>query len=174
MRIDHQAIEAAIGKMAREIAERYTPSDRFLIVGIANGGITCAQKLTQALAKIWGQAPAVGSVNITFHRDDIAENPIPSLKSNTDLPLSVDGLDIILVDDVLYSGRSVRAAINEIFDLGRPNSIALAVLCDRGHRKLPIQPDFTGITITTQEEQTVLVQLDLDNAHSDSIILRNP
>lgn len=173
-RIDHKAIEEAIEKIAREVAQKHTPSDRFLIVGIANGGIASAQKVATALGRIWGETPPVGLVNITFHRDDIAVNPIPSLKSNTDLPLSVDGLTILMVDDVVYSGRSARAALNEIFDLGRPESVALAALCDRGHRKLPIQPDFTGMHLTTRAEQKVLVQLDLDNPSSDSIILLNP
>ncbi|MEM9226392.1 MAG: bifunctional pyr operon transcriptional regulator/uracil phosphoribosyltransferase PyrR [Verrucomicrobiota bacterium] len=170
-RIDAHALGTAIEQLVSSLAAAHGSSQDLVVIGIANGGITLSERLAAQLSTALGREIPVGSANITFHRDDIRSNPIPGVKERTDLPFPVDGATIILVDDVIHTGRSVRAALNEIFDLGRPASVVLAVLCDRGHRSLPIQPDFTGLTLETAAAQKVKVSLDNQNPANDTLAI---
>ena len=154
-------IHAAINQIAASIAERHRAGDRLILLGIANGGIPLARRLTARLAQLSPRLAAKsGSIDISFHRDDIGRNPIPKEFTPTVLPADVNGARVILVDDVLFSGRTVKAALDELFDHGRPAKVELAVLIDRGHREMPIQPDYVGIALDTHRHDHVLVSLE--------------
>jgi pyrimidine operon attenuation protein/uracil phosphoribosyltransferase len=160
-----QALESLTGDIAAATAK----AEKLALIGIANGGIPFAQKLAAGLSKALGREVPVGRVNMTFHRDDVRANPIPAVKDRTDLPFDIEGATLVLADDVIHSGRTVRAALNEVFDLGRPARVYLAVLCDRGGRRLPVQPDFTGLVLDTDPAQKVKVNLDTENPALDTI-----
>jgi pyrimidine operon attenuation protein/uracil phosphoribosyltransferase len=164
-------IEAAIGNLAEDIASRHNQTETLAIIGIANGGIALAQSLKKRIDEKFGRNIPTGSVDIAFHRDDLAKNPIPKFSDPTDIPVEVDGADIILVDDVLYTGRSVRAAVNELFDIGRPSRIELAVLYDRGGRKLPISPDYCAFVREHSNKHQVEITLDPDNPQAHAITI---
>ena len=132
-----------------------------LVLGIANGGVALGRYLAGRLGILRGHGPLpFGVAEISFHRDDIGHRPIPGEVRPTEIPEAVEDRDILLVDDVIASGRTVRAALNEIFDQGRPRSVRLAVLLDRGGRRLPLQPDFTGIRREVPADQRVRLALD--------------
>lgn len=146
MKIEHQRIEELIDAMAKDISARLAEADRAdpLIVGIHTGGLWVAQSLYRRL----GVKEPLGELNIAFYRDDFSRIGMHPRVTASKLPFSVEDRHLVLVDDVLQSGRTVRAAMNEIFDWGRPASICLAVLVDRGGRELPIQADVTGTSLT--------------------------
>ena len=165
---DAKTIEQAIERIAFAIAGRHRKSERLLLLGIANGGIVLTGRLAERLRKS-GLKPNLGTIDISFHRDDIDRHPIPKEFSPTLIPHDVNGATVILVDDVLYSGRTVKAALDELFDHGRPTSVELAVLADRGGRKLPISPDYCGMVVTTNGNEKVVVHLDAKSPLNDSI-----
>jgi pyrimidine operon attenuation protein/uracil phosphoribosyltransferase len=136
------------------------------VLGIANGGIPLARRLGARLG-----IKKVGDLDISFHRDDIGKHPIPKEFTPTLLPGDVNGATVLLVDDVLFTGRTVKAALDELFDHGRPGTVELAVLVDRGNRKLPIVADFAGTTINAAEGEDVIVTLS-DNPSLDRIEIR--
>lgn len=140
-----------------------------MILGIANGGIPFARNLAACLSEALNREIPCGQLNIMFHRDDIGSRPIPAPKLSTEFPGEVDGAVVILADDVLFSGRTVRAALNELFDSGRPEKVELAVLFDRGHHKLPIAPDYTGFSQQTDLNHTVKVFLNPEQPQQDYI-----
>jgi len=135
-----------------------------MLLGIANGGITLARRLADQL-----HLKSTGTLDISFHRDDIGRHPIPKEFTPTHLPADVNGATVILVDDVLFSGRTVKAALDELFDHGRPAKVELAVLVDRGDRRLPIAADYTGISLTADSAAKVVVTLDATDATRDSV-----
>jgi pyrimidine operon attenuation protein/uracil phosphoribosyltransferase len=159
-------IHAAIDRLAKAISERHPGTQKLLLLGIANGGITLAQRLAARLP-----GARTGTLDISFHRDDISRNPIPKEFAPTHIPVDVRGATVILIDDVLFSGRTVKAALDELFDHGRPSQVELAVLVDRGHRRLPLAADYTGLTLTTLPTQKVVVTLDTSNPKRDTIRL---
>lgn len=165
---DAQSISQAIERVASAIATRHAKTDRLLLLGIANGGIVLATRLAALLRKA-GLHPGTGTIDISFHRDDIGRNPIPKEFSPTIIPHDVNGATVILVDDVLYSGRTVKAALDELFDHGRPTRVELAVLVDRGGRRLPVAADYTGLTVTTTEAEKIFVTLDAADPARDLI-----
>lgn len=165
---DAKAITQAIERIASTIATRHTKTDRLLLLGIANGGIVLAARLAARLKKA-GLKPGTGTIDISFHRDDIGRNPIPKEFSPTIIPHDVNGATVILVDDVLYSGRTVKAALDELFDHGRPTRVELAVLVDRGGRRLPVAAEYVGLTLVAGEEEKVSVNLDAAGPAKDSI-----
>lgn len=132
------------------------------LVGIARGGVPVAKRLASLLSGKPGIQPKTGILDISFQRDDLDTNPIPTKPEGTLLPFDVEGSDIILVDDVLQSGRTVRAALNELFDLGRPRRVRLAILFDRGGRSLPVQPDYVALRQDVPEGTRVRVHLGPD------------
>ncbi|HEY4247267.1 MAG TPA: bifunctional pyr operon transcriptional regulator/uracil phosphoribosyltransferase PyrR [Lacunisphaera sp.] len=165
---DSKTIDQAIERVAFAIAGRHRKSDRLLLLGIANGGIVFAARLVERLKKS-GLKPGLGTIDISFHRDDIGHQPIPKEFCPTFIPHDVNGATVVLVDDVLYSGRTVKAALDELFDHGRPTGVELAILADRGGRKLPIAPDYCGMAIATNGNEKVVVHLDPADPRNDSI-----
>jgi len=155
---DAPTIDQAIGRIASAIAGRHARTPQLLLLGIANGGIALARRLAARLQTA-GLKHGLGTIDISFHRDDIGRHPIPKEFSPTIIPYDVNGATVILVDDVLYSGRTVKAALAELFDHGRPASVELAVLVDRGGRKLPIAADYCGLTVTASDREKVVVNL---------------
>lgn len=166
-------IHAAINQIAASIAERHRAGDRLILLGIANGGIPLARRLTARLAQLSPRLAAKsGSIDISFHRDDIGRNPIPKEFTPTVLPADVNGARVILVDDVLFSGRTVKAALDELFDHGRPAKVELAVLVDRGHHLMPVAADYVGLHLTTTAAEKVVVLLDETTPTRDRITVR--
>jgi pyrimidine operon attenuation protein/uracil phosphoribosyltransferase len=167
---DARTIDQAITRLASAIAERHARTPRLLLLGIANGGIVLNQRLVDRLKKA-GLRPGVGTIDISFHRDDIGRNPIPKEAQPTIIPHDVNGATVILVDDVLYSGRTVKAALAELFDHGRPHAVELAVLVDRGGHILPIAADYCGLKITATADQKVIVTLNEQTPSTDRVAL---
>lgn len=167
--MDDAAIGRALTRIAHEILERNGGCENIALVGIRRRGEPLARSIAEKIEAIEGSTVPVGVLDITFYRDDlsiISEEKLPQL-NNTIVPFSVTGKTIILVDDVLYTGRTARAAIDAIFSLGRPSHIQLAILVDRGHRELPIRADFVGKNIPTSHSELIAVkvpQIDGDSA----------
>jgi pyrimidine operon attenuation protein/uracil phosphoribosyltransferase len=157
--LDARGIENALAKMADTILERHSGGERLLLVGIRTGGVYLAERLQKRLQAKTPQRVFMGVMDITLYRDDpFVGLPRPEVGS-TDLPCAIEGIHLILVDDVIYTGRTVRSALMELMDFGRPRCVELAVLVDRGLRELPIQPNYVGIEIQTQPHQNVHVAL---------------
>lgn len=159
--LDDQAIRRALTRIAHEIIERNKGIEDCILVGVKTRGIYIANRLAQRIEQIEGKSISVGEVDITLYRDDLTKKTKdlePELKGS-DIPVSVSNKKVILVDDVLYTGRTVRAAMDALMDQGRPSQIQLAVLVDRGHRELPIRADYVGKNIPTSGEEVVLVEL---------------
>ena len=146
-------VRRAVTRMAHEIIERNRGTADVAIVGIQTGGVWLAEALADEIARI-AEPVTVGSVDASLYRDDIGLRPV-SPGSVSDLSFSVDGVTVVLVDDVLYTGRTVRAALDAIGDYGRPKAVQLAVIVDRGHRELPIRPDFVGKNLPTSADERV-------------------
>ena len=152
---DAQTIDQAIERVASALARRHARTPHLLLLGIANGGIVLAARLAARL-KTAGLTPGLGTIDISFHRDDIGRHPIPKEFSPTIIPHDVNGAHVVLVDDVLHSGRTVKAALDELFDHGRPAAVELAVLVDRGGRLLPVAADYCGLTLTAGDSEKVI------------------
>ncbi|MFC0188967.1 bifunctional pyr operon transcriptional regulator/uracil phosphoribosyltransferase PyrR [Fictibacillus aquaticus] len=159
--MDDQGIRRALTRIAHEIIERNKGVEGIVLVGIKTRGEYLARRLAERIGQIEGKGVSVGDVDITLYRDDLkikTENQEPELKG-TSIPVDVDSKKVVLVDDVLYTGRTVRAAMDAIMDLGRPANIQLAVLVDRGHRELPIRADYVGKNVPTSSEEIISASL---------------
>ncbi len=156
---DGHEIRGLIASMARKLAEARCADVRLRLVGVRTRGVPLAQRLAQELQRLLGENVDVGAVDITLYRDDLGDAERWPVLRGTDIPFQVDGAEVVLVDDVLFTGRTVRAALNAICDLGRPACIRLAVLVDRGHREIPIQPDVVGLNVATDLDDRVRVRL---------------
>ncbi len=157
--LDGQEIDRILKRMACEILEKHKNTDNLALIGIHTRGVFLARRLRQHIKNFDGVELPVGEIDITLYRDDWTQmSPQPVVKT-TDIAFSVDNKQIILVDDVLFSGRTVRAAMDQVIDFGRPARIELAVLVDRGHRELPIQSNYTGHGIKTRRSQMINVLL---------------
>lgn len=159
--MDEQAISRALTRIAHEIIERNKGIEDCVLVGIKTRGVHLARRLQERIQDIEGNAIAKGEIDITLYRDDLThkrEDHQPELKGTT-IETSITDKKVILVDDVLYTGRTVRAALDALIDLGRPAQIQLAVLVDRGHRELPIRPDFIGKNVPTSKNEVVEAKL---------------
>jgi pyrimidine operon attenuation protein/uracil phosphoribosyltransferase len=157
--LDAQAISRTLVRMAHEIIERNKGADGVALIGIQRRGVVLAKRLAEQIAAIEGQRVPVGALDITLYRDDlsrIAPNPVVQA---TDITFDITDSTLVLVDDVLYTGRTVRAAMDALSDLGRPTQIQLAVLVDRGHRELPIRADYVGKNMATHAKERVDVRL---------------
>ena len=168
--LNKKDMDRALTRMSHEIIEKNKGIDRLCLVGIQRGGVHLAKRLASKIKEIEKKEIAVGSLDIAFYRDDLNIRKEQALVRKTDVPFEVTDLKIILVDDVLFTGRSIRAAMDALMDLGRPASIQLAVLIDRGHRQLPIKADFVGKNIPTSLSENVEVQLEEDG-FGDRIVL---
>lgn len=156
--LDEEEIRRAITRIAHEILERNKGPEGVLLVGLHTRGVPLAHRIAAAVAEVEGTSPPVGSVDIAFYRDDVQSAPrVPT--GPTEVPGAVDEATVVLVDDVLYTGRSARAAMDAICDFGRPRAIQLAVLVDRGHRELPIRADYVGKNLPSSRDETVMVRL---------------
>ena len=156
--MDGEAISRAVTRVAHEILEANKGAGDIALVGIVTRGAALAETLAARIAEIEGADVPVGTLDISFYRDDLATRLSPEVH-RTDIPFDVEGRDIILVDDVLYTGRTIRAAMDAIMDYGRPCSIQLAVLVDRGHRELPIRADYVGKNVPSSRKERVRVLL---------------
>ena len=163
------AIHRALARIAHEIAERNEASKEVALVGIQRGGVDMAQKLTALLSDIWGHAVPVGALDVSMHRDDLNQRIAPNVQP-TVIPFDVTGKTVVLVDDVLFSGRTTRAAMDALNDFGRPKCIQLAVLVDRGHRELPIKADFVGKNLPTAQNESVHVRF-AETGGVDEVVL---
>jgi len=158
--MDALAIQRALTRIAHEILERNKGTDELALVGIRSRGVFLAERIRKKVQEIEGGAPApFGVVDITLYRDDLDRGVQNPVVKGTDIPFPVDGRKILLVDDVLFTGRTVRAAMDALVDFGRPQSIQLAVLVDRGHRELPIRADYVGKNLPTSRREQVHVRL---------------
>lgn len=151
--MDADDLRRAVWRMAHEILEA-NPDDTVLLIGLQTGGVPVAHRLAEALESITGEPIEVGSIDVAFYRDDIGLRPVLP-EAVTDIPGDLDGRVVVLCDDVLYTGRTIRAALNALNDYGRPRAIRLAVMVDRGHRELPIRPDHVGKNLPTRRDELV-------------------
>jgi len=157
--LDEQGIDRALMRIAHEIVERSKGAENLVLIGIRSRGVHLARRLASRLKEIEGVEVPVGALDITLYRDDIGEEGFHATLRRTDIPFPVADKAVILVDDVLYTGRTIRAALDGIIDLGRPRLIQLAVLIDRGHRELPIRADYVGKNLPTARSEDVQVML---------------
>jgi pyrimidine operon attenuation protein/uracil phosphoribosyltransferase len=155
--LDATAIQRALTRIAHEIAERNDQSAEVALVGIPVGGDHLAARLAKILSSIWNHAVPVGILDVAMHRDDLDDRVAPTVHP-TEIPFDVNGKTVVLVDDVLFSGRTTRAAMDALNDFGRPKKIQLAVLVDRGHRELPIKADFVGKNVPTAPGEKIIVR----------------
>ncbi len=155
-----EEIRRAIVRISHEIVEKQGGTDGLAVVGIQRRGVPLAHRVADAIAEHEGLRPPVGALDITFYRDDLSTIALYPLVKGSDLPFDLNRQTIVLVDDVLYTGRTVRAAMDELVDYGRPRAIRLAVLIDRGHRELPIRADHVGKNVPTSREEIVRVHVE--------------
>lgn len=157
--LDAQSMRRALTRIAHEIVERNKGTEDLVLVGIRTRGVHLAERLQGLIASFEGVRIPVGTLDVTFYRDDRKEEGDPRIESAR-IPVSIVNRRVVLVDDVLYTGRTVRAAMDALIDVGRPQSIQLAVLVDRGHRELPIRPDYVGKNVPTARSELVAVLLE--------------
>ena len=171
--MDADQIARACARMAHQILEANRGAAGLVLLGIPTRGVALAGRLAQAIAEVEGTTIPTGALDITMYRDDLRRQPTRAV-GRTHLPASIDNAIIILVDDVLFSGRTVRAALDALGDLGRPRAVRLAVLVDRGHRQLPIRADHVGKNLPTSASERVLVRLSEVDGLNEVTIAREP
>ncbi len=169
--MDSEGIRRALTRIAHEIVEKNKGVDNVVLVGIRTRGVPIAERLAENIEKIEGKKPPVGVLDITLYRDDLSTLAYQPIVRPTELPVDITGKIVVLVDDVLYTGRTIRAALDAIIDNGRPKTIQLAVLVDRGHRELPIRADFVGKNVPTSSKEVISVQLQATD-EAENVILR--
>ena len=168
-------VERTLRRIAHEIVEKNPDVSDLAIVGIHTGGVFLAERLTSMISGLIGSPPPLGEIDISFYRDDIGirGSDYQPVVHATRLDFPLEGRTVVLVDDVLFTGRTVRAAIEALFDFGRPERIQLAVLCDRGHRELPIRPDYVGKNLPTSRSEQVAVRL-RESDGEDGVAILSP
>src|SRR5262249_55351064 len=173
--LDADAIARSLSRIAHELIEGSDDLSRLALVGIQTRGVPLASRLRRLVEERSGVAPRIGALDITFHRDDVglregtAASRQPVVRS-TSIPFAIEDMSVVLVDDVLYTGRTIRAAIDALLEFGRPASVELAVLVDRGHRELPIRPDYVGKNLPTSRDERIQVEL-LEVDEIDRVLL---
>jgi len=170
--LDEAALDRALTRISHEILERNGGAKDLAFVGLRTRGVTLAQRLAAKLAAIDGATVPVGTLDITLYRDDLDMRGAPVIRG-TDIPFSIKNKTVVLVDDVLYTGRTIRAALDALIDLGRPMMIQLAILIDRGHRELPLRPDFIGKNLPTSKRESVAVRL-REHDGEDRVVIEEP
>ena len=158
--MDDKAMDRAITRIGHEIIEKNKGVKDVVLIGIRTRGVPLAEYLAGAIEKIEGYRPPIGLLDITLYRDDLSTLAYQPVVHGTEIPFDLNGKIVVLVDDVLYTGRTIRAALDAVIDMGRPQSIRLAVLVDRGHRELPIRADYVGKNVPTSSREVVSVQLE--------------
>lgn len=173
MLLDSAGVRRVLARMAAQILEASQGTGDLALVGIVSQGDVLARQLCDHIRRVEGVEVPTGCLDITLYRDDIARSGATTEMKPTDIPFSVKDRTVVLVDDVLYTGRTVRAAMDALMDIGRPRSIQLAVLVDRGHRELPIQPDYVGQVMHTRRDEEIEVRL-AENPEDDAVFLLEP
>lgn len=168
--MDEQAIRRAITRISHEIIEKNKGIDELLLVGIRTRGVPIAKRIASAIQSIEEKEIPVGVLDITLYRDDLSSLLTQPVVNSTELPGDISGKNIILIDDVLYTGRTIRAALDALIDLGRPKRIQLAVLVDRGHRELPIRADYVGKNVPTAQKELIRVEL-VESDEKDQVVI---
>ena len=173
--MDADRMSRALTRIAHEILERNRGTDELALVGIRTRGVPLARRIARNLREITGHEIPTGSLDITLYRDDLMRQPVgpQPVVRRTEIPFSIDDKRIILVDDVLYTGRTIRAALDALIDFGRPRAIQLIVLVDRGHRELPIKADYVGKNLPTSSSESVQVRL-LEIDGVDEVLINAP
>jgi pyrimidine operon attenuation protein / uracil phosphoribosyltransferase len=172
--MDSVGINRALSRIASEIVERNRGTDHLLLIGIRRRGVPLAERIADKIAELEGTRPPVGTLDITLYRDDLSTVDIKPVVQGTEIPENVEDQTIILIDDVLYTGRTIRAALDELMDFGRPRRVQLAVLVDRGHRELPIHADYIGEKISTKQSEIVKVMLEGFDDSEQVIVVETP
>jgi len=169
--VDADGLRRIVTRIAHEIVERNKGVEDLVLVGIRRRGVPIAQRLAEKIREFEGAQPVLGSLDITLYRDDLSTVAHQPVVGQTDIPVDVNGKVIVLVDDVLYTGRTIRAAMDALIDFGRPRAIQLAVVIDRGHRELPIRADYVGKNVPTSKKEVIGVKLtDIDGV--DSVVIK--
>jgi pyrimidine operon attenuation protein/uracil phosphoribosyltransferase len=158
--LDGKGVERVLSRLTHEILEKNKGASEIVLVGIASGGIPLSRVIRKKILAIEGVEAPAGFVDITLYRDDLSRTGYQTRLKRTEIPFSIDEKKVILVDDVLYTGRTIRAAMDALMDFGRPRNIQLAVLIDRGHRELPIRADYVGRNVPTSRSETVQVRVE--------------
>lgn len=169
--LNSTAIRRALVRIAHEIAERNEEGQQVVLIGIPLLGDHLASRLGKQLAEIWKHPVPVGILDVTMHRDDLDQRAAPTVHP-TDIRFDINGKTVVLVDDVLFTGRTTRAAMDALNDFGRPRRIQLAVLIDRGHRELPIKADFVGKNVPTAADERIVLHLTESGAKDDEVLLK--
>jgi pyrimidine operon attenuation protein/uracil phosphoribosyltransferase len=169
--LDAAAMRRALTRIAHEIAERNEASNEVALVGVQRRGVFLARRLADTLQKIWGHPVLLGTLDVGMHRDDLDRHAAPQMHP-TEIPFDVTGKTVILVDDVLFSGRTTRAAMDALNDFGRPRRIQLAVLIDRGHRELPIKADFVGKNVPTSPLERIKAHFREEGSEDEVMLQR--
>jgi pyrimidine operon attenuation protein/uracil phosphoribosyltransferase len=165
------AIQRALTRIAHEIAERNEAGSEVVLIGIQRGGVPLAQRLGVMLAEIWGHAVPTGSLDVGMHRDDLGRRAAPDIQP-TVIPFDLNAKTVVLVDDVLFNGRTVRAAMDALNDFGRAKRIQLAVLVDRGHRELPIKADYVGKNVPTAIAEEIHAHIGGPDAEDEVVLVK--
>ncbi len=171
--LDEAALDRALTRIAHEIVEQAGGVEHLALVGIKTRGVTLAHRIAEKIAAIEGAKPAVGALDITLYRDDLALKAEQPIVRGTEIGFPLKGRTVVLVDDVLFTGRTIRAAMDALMDLGRPLAIRLAVLVDRGHRELPVRPDYVGKNLPTSRREAVAVMLK-EHDGIDRVVIQEP
>jgi pyrimidine operon attenuation protein/uracil phosphoribosyltransferase len=171
--MDAARMSRTLARIAHEVIERHPDMKGVALVGVRSRGVPLARRLARLLRDTTGVEPAVGALDITLYRDDFTTIAAQPVAKGTDIPFSIDGRVVVLVDDVLFTGRTVRAALDQLIDFGRPARIELAVVVDRGHRELPIRADYVGKTLTTARDEVVQVLI-TEKDGQDGVVLLEP
>ena len=169
--LDKETLNRTIMRMAHEILEKNKGTKELCLVGIRNRGVYLARRLADCIESIEKERIAVGALDITLYRDDLTLVAAQPLVRKTEIDFDLTDKNIVLVDDVLYTGRTIRAALDALIDLGRPKSIQLAVLIDRGHRELPVRADYVGKNIPTSQSEAVEVRLEEVDGQDEAVIM---
>ena len=170
--MDAGRMARTLSRIAHEILERHPDPKRLALVGIRSRGVPLARRLAVLVGEAAGKVPALGALDIALYRDDFTSLAAQPITKGTDILFSLDGRTVVLVDDVLFTGRTVRAAIDQLIDFGRPARIELAVLVDRGHRELPIRADYVGRSLSTSREEAVQVLVREEDGKDEVVLVR--
>lgn len=168
--LDKDTLKKSLERIAHEIIEKAKGMDDVVIIGIKNRGAYIGDRLADSIKMITGKRPLVGALDITLYRDDLTEASDQPVVHSTEIDFDISGSRIILVDDVLYTGRTIRCALDALIDFGRPRQIQLAVLIDRGHRELPIRADYVGKNVPTSPKEVVEVRLEESDGRDEVVL----
>jgi pyrimidine operon attenuation protein/uracil phosphoribosyltransferase len=168
--MDAGRMARTLSRIAHEVLERHPDVKKLALVGIRSRGVPLARRLARAIGEATGAEPSLGALDISLYRDDFTSLAAQPITKGTDIVFSIDGRTVVLVDDVLFTGRTVRAALDQLIDFGRPARIELAVLVDRGHRELPIRADYVGRALSTSRDEAVQVRV-VEEDGADEVVL---